>query len=99
MTILGERVDPDGRQVVLDRPGWAHVLAEHGEMKTHRDAVLQTIREPEHRRPDARPGRERYWRRGSGPTRWLLVVIDFNEDPARVVTAYGNRKDPPGWKP
>ncbi len=23
MTILGERVDPDGRQVVLDRPGWA----------------------------------------------------------------------------
>ncbi len=59
MTILGERVDPDGRQVLLDRPGWAHVLAEHGEMKTHRDAVLQTIREPEHRRPDRRPSRPR----------------------------------------
>jgi hypothetical protein len=34
-----------------------------------------------------------------GPTRWLMVVVDFGSVPARFVTAYGNRKDPPGWTP
>jgi hypothetical protein len=27
------------------------------------------------------------------------VVVDYVSVPARVVTAYGNRKDPPGWTP
>jgi hypothetical protein len=30
------------------------------------------------------------------PSRWLFVVVQFNETPARIVTAYANRKDPPG---
>jgi len=34
---------------------------------------------------------------GLGPSRWLMVVVDFSSVPARVVTAYG--KDPPGWTP
>lgn len=99
MTALAEALDPDGRRVVLDGPGWAHVLAEHGEMEPYGEAVIATVRTPQHRRPDPRPARERYWRRGLGPSRWLLVVIDFSGDPARVVTAYANRKDPPGWTP
>lgn len=32
-----------------------------------------------------------------GPSRWLLVVIDFGQAPARVVTAFGNRRDLAGW--
>ncbi len=99
MTVLAEALDPDKRRVVLDESGWAHVLDEHGEMEAHRDAVIATVSAPQHRRPDPRPARERYWRRGLGPSRWLLVVIDFSDDPARVVTAYANRKDPPGWTP
>jgi hypothetical protein len=27
----------------------------------------------------------------------LFVVVDFGERPARVVTAFGRRDDPPGW--
>jgi hypothetical protein len=27
------------------------------------------------------------------------VVVDFSGQPARVVTAYGNRTDPPEWTP
>jgi hypothetical protein len=99
MTVLADVLDPDGRRVVLDAGGWTHIVAEHAEMVVHRDAVLATVAKPQHRRPDARPSRERFWRRGLGPSRWLLMVVDFGMQPARVVTAYGNRKDPPGWTP
>jgi hypothetical protein len=97
VTVVAELIDPDGRRVVLDDRGWTHIVDEHAEMATHRDAVLATVTGPHYRRPDPRPSRERFWRRGLGPGRWLMVVIDFNAQPARIVTAYGNRKDPPGW--
>jgi hypothetical protein len=94
-----EVVDPDGRHVVLDDAGWRHIVDEHGELALLRGAVLATVERPDHRGSDPRPGRERYWRLGFGPSRWLMVVVDFNAAPARIVTAYGNRKDPPGWTP
>lgn len=99
MPVIEEATDPDGRRVVLDQRGWDHVVTEHDEMAVHRTAVIATITSPDHRQPDPRASRERYWRRGLGPSRWLLVVVDFDADPARVVTAYGNRKAPPGWTP
>jgi integrase len=92
-----EVVDPDGRRVVLDAAGWQHIVDEHGELAASRGALLAAVARPDHRGPDPRPGRERYWRRGFGPSRWLMVVVDFNAAPARVVTAFGNRRDPPGW--
>ena len=94
-----DAVDPDGRRVALDVAGWRHIVEEHPELARHRDAVLATVAAPDHRGPDPRQGRERYWRRGMGPTRWLMVVVDFTSVPPRVVTAYGNRKDPPGSTP
>jgi hypothetical protein len=99
VTVIEQASDPDGQRIVLDQLGWDHVLAEHGEMAPHLADVIEAIKAPDHRRSDPRPGRERYWRRGLGPSRWLLVVVDFDSSPARVVTAYGNRKDPPGWTP
>lgn len=98
MSVLAETVDPGGRRVVLDAEGWAHILQEHEEMATHRDALISTVGAPDYRRPDPDPeaGRERYYRRDLGPSRWLFVVVDFTDTPPRVVTAYGNRKDPPG---
>jgi hypothetical protein len=35
MTVIAEARDRDGRGVVLDEHGWAHILEEHGEMATH----------------------------------------------------------------
>lgn len=99
MTVRVDLLDPDGRRVVLDAAGWEHIVAEHAEMAGHREAVLATVTQPHHRGVDPRPARERFWRRGLGPSRWLLVVVDFAGQLARVVTAFGNRKDPPGWTP
>jgi hypothetical protein len=64
-------------------------------MRAHRAAILTAVSAPDDRGPDPRSGRERFYRRDVGPSRWLFVVIDFNAVPARVVTAYGHRKDPP----
>jgi hypothetical protein len=94
-----ETSDADGRRVVLDVAGWRHIIDEHPELALDRDAVLATVAAPDHRGSDPRPGRERYWRRGLGPSRWLMVVVDYGSVPARVVTAYGNRKDPTGSTP
>ncbi|MGH3262998.1 MAG: hypothetical protein ACRDNS_13475 [Trebonia sp.] len=42
-------------------------------------------------------GRERFYlRRVTDKVRWLTVVVDFNQDPAVVVTAFIQRKDPTG---
>jgi hypothetical protein len=98
VSVIAETVDPDGRRVVLDASGWEHILAEHNEIASQRDALLAAVKSPEHRRPDARATRQRFWRKSAGPSRWLFVVVDYGEEPARIVTAYGNRKDPPGWK-
>ena len=96
MSALAETVDPDGRVVVLDHEGWEHILHEHRELASYRDEIMAAVSSPDHRRLDPRPGRERYYSRDVGPSRWLFVVVHFSETPARIVTAYANRKDPPG---
>lgn len=90
-------VDPDGRRVVLDEDGWRHILDGHPEMAAYLAALIATIERPDHREPDPRPQRERYWRLRLGPSRWLFVVVDSAVHPARVVTAQGRRDDPEGW--
>jgi Phage integrase, N-terminal SAM-like domain len=99
ISAIAETVDSEHRCVVLDDVAWQHIVEEHPEIEAHQDAIVLTVREPLHSRPDRRSGRMRYWHSELGPSRWLMVVVDFGVDPARVVTAYGNRKDPPGWTP
>lgn len=86
--------NPDGREVVLTTRAWRHVLDEHAEMEGHRGAILATIERPDFIEPDERDGRERYFRRGFGPARWLRVVVAFEHEPARVVTAFGQDEEP-----
>ena len=95
--VLATATDPAGRLVVLDAHGWDHILADHREMASHRGTVLAAVAAPDYRRADPRPGRERFYRRDVGPSRWCLVVVDFTVAPARVVTAFGTRRDPPDW--
>jgi hypothetical protein len=61
--------------------------------------VLPTVAAPEHAERDPLPDRRRYHRRRTGPSRWLLVVVSFEQDPARIITVVATRKDPTRWKP
>jgi hypothetical protein len=101
--ILAEATTPEGVRVVVFKDTWRdHIVdpeAGHLEMAPHLDAVLATVAAPDHREPDERPRRERLFKQDVGPSRWLMVVVDFGHVPARIVTAlgYGHGKSPAGW--
>ena len=103
--ILAHATTPDARRVVLFADTWhEHILdprAGHRELATHLDAVLATVSMPDHREPDPFERRERFYKEGVGPSRWLMVVVCFEQEPARIVTAlgYGHGRSPAGWMP
>lgn len=88
--------DPDGRDLVFDA-GSHRYLAEgrHAWLLDHVDAILDAVGSPDHREDDPLPGRERFYREGFPESgRWLRVVVDFNDEPAWVVTALDQASDP-----
>jgi hypothetical protein len=97
--LLATVTDPDGCEVVLLTRIWEHKLTfDHPELAGHLDAVTATVAHPDHTEHDAIPRRTRYYRRNVGPSRWLLVVVSFEQQPGRIITALANRKDPKQWK-
>lgn len=91
--VIASTRDPDGRLVQLDARAWDHVLEEHAEMTEHLDDVMSAIDSPDHREPDPRAGRQRYFRRG-GPMAWVRVITEFVGDEDRIVTAFPQSNDP-----
>jgi hypothetical protein len=98
--MLGEVRDPDGRPVVLMARIWEDkIVRGHPEVRDQLAQVLDTVAGPDHVEPDPREARQRYYRRNIGPSRWLLVVVSFEQEPGRIITALATRKDPRRWKP
>lgn len=98
--LLAEVADPDGRAVVLLARIWEEkITRDHPELRDQLEQVLGTVRKPDHVEADPQADRRRYYRRRVGPSRWLLVVVSFEQQPGRIITALATRKDPRGWKP
>jgi hypothetical protein len=55
---------------------------------------VETVAEPDHVERDALPARTRFYRRNAGPSRWLMALLSYEQEPARIITAVANRKDP-----
>src|SRR5262245_60534076 len=91
-----ETTDPDGRLVVFDARIENHLARRRSQMLKHVEAILGAVNRPDVREDDPAPGRERFYRRGLDPLRWLRVVVDFNESPAFVVTAFVQDHEPEG---
>jgi hypothetical protein len=88
-------LDPDGRRVAFTARTWQHIQSVRPELLNQLDAIISTISQPDVREPDPRPGRERFYRRHvTDRIRWMRVVVDFNKEPAVVVTAFIQRKNP-----
>jgi hypothetical protein len=97
--VLARVRDPIGREVVLLARIWHDkILRRHYEMGRHLQDLLITVARPDHDEPDRLAGRWRYYRRHLGPSRWLFVVVSYEQAPGRIVSALGVRKDPHEWK-
>lgn len=99
-SVLAQTTDPDGRVVVVLARVWEDkILRDHPELDGALELAMDTVQAPDHSEPDPRAGRQRYYRRRVGPSRWLLVVVSYEQEPGRVITALATRKDPKQWKP
>lgn len=65
-------------------------------MLRHIEAILDAVSRPDVHEDDPVPGRERFLRRDLDPARWLRVVVDFNQAPGFVVTAFVHDQRPEG---
>lgn len=88
--------DPDGREVVFDYGTWLHLaIGDRPWLLDHIEILLAAVELPEHRADDRIAGREHFCAR---PLllrgRWLRVIVDFNYDPAWIVTAVIQDHDP-----
>jgi hypothetical protein len=91
-----ETDQPPNREIVLTPSAWEHICRRHPELAAFREDILLAVSAPEATTRDLRyAARWRLYRSGVGPSRWLAVVVDFTEDPARIVTAHGFRKEHP----
>lgn len=102
--LAGEARDSDGNRVVVPHALWhERVLRDHPELGHHLVDVLRAISEPDQVVADpAFTGRRRHYLRNAGPSRWLLVVLSYEQEPARLeparlITAFAHRKDPRSW--
>ena len=97
--VCGEARDPAGARVAVPAELWLDkILRDHPELAPHLDDVLRAIAEPDQIVNDpVYRRRRRHYLRGAGPSRWLLVVLSYEQEPARVISAFGNRKDPRSW--
>lgn len=91
--VLAEAVNPDGKLVVVYSSTWDHVVWRHPLMDDYLDVTMAIIRAPDHREPDPRPGRERYFGRG-GHYSWIRVITEFAGVEDRVVTAFPQTTPP-----
>jgi len=85
--------------VLLERIWAGKIALDHPGLIGYRDEVLGTVSGPDRVESDPRAGRRRYYRRRVGPSRWLLVVVSYEQEPGRIVTALATRKDPKRWQP
>lgn len=94
-----ETIDPNGVRVVLADATWSgKIVRDHKEIHAYRAEILRTVSSPDHIAPDPNfDERRRYYAHDVGPSRWLLVVVSYEQTPAWIVFAFANRKDPKSW--
>ena len=98
-TSASETTDPGGFRVILKDEIWREkIVRDHPEIAEHKAGVLGAVSAPDYVAADPIfEQRQRYYARGVGPSRWLLVVVSYEQTPARIVSAFANRKDPKSW--
>jgi hypothetical protein len=98
--IIAEAWDLEANRVVVLADLWRRkVLKDHPELSPHLNQVLRAIYSPDHVLPDPKHrDRRHHCLRGAGPSRWLIVVLSYEQEPVRLISAFPRRKDPDSWR-
>ncbi len=87
-------LDADGRSVELTDERWTHIIGGHPELAPHRDEVLSAVQAPDHRHAGRRPGEQWFYSEAVGPSRFLKVVVAYDDRQGRIITAFARRSMP-----
>lgn len=97
MSALAAVIDPNGRRVELDQERWQHITDPHDghpELAALQTQVLHAVEAPDRHRPGHAPNEEWFYLAGAGPSRWLKVVVVFQAENGRIITAFPRRAFP-----
>jgi hypothetical protein len=95
---MGERhkiTDRRGREVRLSAERWRHILSGHPEMGSYEGEVLRAVESPTEALAGRESDEEWLYLEGTGPSRWLKVVVVFDSATSgRIITAFPRRRKP-----
>jgi hypothetical protein len=87
--------DPQGRGVLLGVERWEHIVDGHPELGHVQEEVLRAVESPTEVMPGRSSDEEWFYLEGAGPSRWLKVVVVFDQsNRGRIITAFGRRRKP-----
>lgn len=78
--------------IVLEQERWEH-CCEHEQLDGHELAVMRVVEDPEITKDGNRADRKVLYAR-FGPSKWLAVVVEYDDLSGRVITAYPHKKEP-----
>jgi hypothetical protein len=94
VTPIAATRDPDGRRLELTRERWEHTLDRHPDVEPYQAEILEAVRAPDRRLAGRRKNQEWFYLAGAGPSRWLKVVVAYEGEEGRIITAFARRSMP-----
>ncbi len=91
---MWETLDPDGRWIVLDEEAWTHIVFDHDDLSCSPRDILRAVEEPDRRIHGRESHEEWLYADGIGPSRWVKVLVHYEGDAGRIVTAFARRSFP-----
>jgi hypothetical protein len=87
--------DPRGRSVSLEPERWEHITGGHPELRDNQADIVRAVESPSAVLAGRAPDEEWFYLAGAGPSRWLKVVVVFDQQGSgRIITAFGRRRKP-----
>ena len=80
--------------MILTERRWLHIVETHPELHVEPGVVLDVVARPDERILARRPGEEWLYRHSVGPSLWIRVVVHYDDEVGRIVTAFPRRSFP-----
>jgi len=80
---------------LLEVGRWEHIVDGHPELGHIQEEILRAVESPTEIMAGRMADEEWFYLEGAGPSRWLKVVVVFDQQGSgRIITAFGRRRKP-----